>query len=324
MSVLALPPHLVQPQAPLDPRADWITPEEQLLRFATPLAKGRMYENRMRVTREFDKLPKHLINRIEESAARSMIDYSKLPNLSEQSSRRVKSLFNLTSEKWIEPQPLPTELTDWYKACSLLKSLPKTVPEAPRLTYQILNNKKVPLSLSLVPEEFGTLNQLERDILKPYGEEKYPKDENPLRFRCFWDAAREEHGNVPFAPTHWVAAMEDVLPESRNKNWNEQVAVVDALSQATFVEYKIPNLQQLFSIYITSVVAKGKRLYQAGNEQNGNIYTYGRVTNMTEGSHLCFGGSAPSGVRVHDRCFTYDIEYFGVVPFRKLPEVLGS
>ena len=39
MSVLALPPHLAQTQAPLDPQAGWITLEEQLNRLALKFSK---------------------------------------------------------------------------------------------------------------------------------------------------------------------------------------------------------------------------------------------------------------------------------------------
>jgi hypothetical protein len=107
-------------------------------------------------------------------------------------------------------------------------------------------------------------------------------------------------------------------------SWDGQVEVVNALSQATHVEYKIPNLQQLFSVYITSVVAKGKRLYETGNQQNGNVSTFGRVTNMTAGYHLCFGGSDLSGVSVRGTYCGYDDGYRGVVPFREVPKTIGS
>lgn len=309
-----VPPQLAQPQAPLDPRADWIDPEEQLLRLAMPLAEERVYASRMRLS-----LPDQLTHRIEESAARAMIDYSKLPGLNEQFSRQIRSLFDLTTETLIEPLPLPTKMTDWYKACSLLKKLPKNIPTLPRNIHQILDNKKVPLFLSLIPEEFGTLNRFERDILKPYGEAEYPENENPLQFRYFWDTARQEHADVPFARTHWVAMTEDVLPGSRNKSWNEQVALVDALAKETFVDYEIPTLQQSFAAIATHKVATGKSLYQIGNEENNQVYTYTRVKNTTQNYHLAVGGSAPSGVGVSNFGYAYGSELIGVAALRKFP-----
>jgi hypothetical protein len=280
----------------------------------------------MRVGGGFENLyDLFLINQIEESAARSMIDYSELPGLKEQSSRRIKSLFNLTTEKLIEPIPLPTAITDWYRACSLLNALPERVPPAPCRMAKILD-RKCPIHsdqkqedthiLSLIPEEFGTVNRFESDILRPYGEANYPEGENPLRFRHFWDDARQEHADVPFAPTHWVLMTKDVLPGSRSKSWDEQAALVNKLSRKALVDYEVPTLQQMFTAIATHKVATGESLYQAGNERNGNVYTSTCVKETTENYHLVVGGSAPSGVFVHN-VYVYGKESLGVAALRK-------
>lgn len=313
-------PQLALPQAPLDPRADWITPEEQLLRLAMPLVKERVYASRMRPS-----LPDQLTHRIEESAARSMIDYSKLPGLNEQSSRHIRSLFNLVTETLIEPLPLSTTVTDWYKAGSLLRSLPRKIPPAPWNIHQISASKcpiysgqqqKDTHFLSLISEEFGTLNRFEGDILRPYGEAEYSENENPLQSRYLWGQARQEHANVAFPRTHWAWMTKDVLPGSRNKSWNEQVALVDALSQKAFVDYEIPTLQQSFTAITTHKVATEESLYQIGSEENNHVYTYTRVKETSQNYHLAVGGFDPSGLIVF-RNYGGDSERIGVAALRK-------
>jgi hypothetical protein len=45
---------------PVDPRAGWITPEEQLLQLALPLAMDRVRTCRMRVSLDLEKPPELL------------------------------------------------------------------------------------------------------------------------------------------------------------------------------------------------------------------------------------------------------------------------
>jgi len=168
--------------------------------------------------------------------------------------------------------------------------------------------------LYLIPKELGTLNHFESEILKPYGEANY--EENPLQFRYFWDAARQEHADVPFEDSHWVLMSKDVLPESRNKSWTEQAALVDDLRKKAFVNYEVPSLREAFAVMMLHKVATEESLYQAGNEQNGYGYTFTRVKEATQGYRLAVGGFAPSGVSVSNS-FGYALEDDGVGALRK-------
>ncbi|MBF8263707.1 MAG: hypothetical protein HW387_1372 [Parachlamydiales bacterium] len=292
MSSLALPAERVQAQAPLDPKAGWITPEQQLNRLYFSIAEkiGRL-------------------THLNFGVARIVAEY-------------------VANDEWA---------TNWHTALNRLNSLPEKIPPLPANIFQILNSRcpiygdlvkaegkrfrtfvqvKDTHFLALILEGFGNLNRLERDILIPYGRQKYPGGENPLQFRCFWETARQEHANVPFPDTHWVLMTKDVLPGSRNKPWNEQLALVNALRQKDFVDYEIPTLQQGVAAITTDMVATGERRYPVGDKLKGLVYTYTRVQETTHDWHLIVGGFAPSGVRVNFSC-DYGSGSIGVAALRK-------
>ncbi|HSX38644.1 MAG TPA: hypothetical protein VLE95_07435, partial [Chlamydiales bacterium] len=225
----------------IDPKAHWITPEEQLDRLHLPTART-------------------------------------VSALSPPISAVAKMIAQYTGD---DP------VMHWYTAHSLLGMVSKEIPPLPKEINEIMDSKcpiygdqtqadgsylkvKDTHFLALVPKEFGTLNQLQRDILKPYAEREYSDKENPLRFR-FTRAAHQAHADAAFPDTHWVLMTKDVLPESRNKSWEEQAALVRELSKESLANYQIPTLQQASVAITADMVATGERLYQQGNDQNGNI-----------------------------------------------------
>jgi len=225
--------------------------------------------------------------------------------------------------------------SNWYTALNRLGVRLEKIPPLPNHIRHILEGKcpiysdqkkpdgtdykiKDTHVLYLIPKELGTLNHFESEILKPYGEAKYGNP-NPLRFRYFWNTHRAEYGDVSFKETHWVLMSKDVLPGSRNKSWEVQAALVDALVKKAFVNYEAPSLQDAFAVMMLHKVATEESLYQEGNEQNGNRWTYTRVQETANGHHLIVGGFAPSGVVVYDeyRRYVGDLEGRGVGALRK-------
>ena len=195
------------------PQNDWIHPEEQLRRLNFPIANA--------------------VN-----------DASKL----------IPEIANIIAEYADE-----SNVTHWDTALKCLNMRPKKVPPLPWYIHYILNEKcpeeiaqrkadgtfcKIgeKCSLILVPEELGTINRFEK-VAKSYGEELYPKNENPLEIGYFWDRAREEFGDIPFEPTHWELQTDDVLEGSESMSLEEQTALVHSLAEKTFVNWQIPGLQ---------------------------------------------------------------------------------
>ncbi len=269
------------------PTEDWITPQEQLRRL-----------------RQWD------------------IDaLDSVPSLRERNMRDVLGI--------VADLNAPAALTNWYKALESLDLLPERIPPLPHNIHQILMNK-CPIkgnqlkpdgtpyriidthSLYLIPR--GTLNELEARV-SAYGQRVFG-NENSLQFRYFWPEARREHGDVPFE-AEWILISNDVLEESRSQLWERQVEVVQQLNTDSFTDYQIPTLREAAAFMFLHKVATGESLYQAGNEQNGGLYTYTRVQNTTQrGWRLVVGGFAPSGVNVSSD-FDYVHEDLGVAVLRK-------
>jgi hypothetical protein len=244
---------------------------------------------------------------------------------------------NIISQYAVEA--LSPKLTNWHTALQRMNALPDKVPALPWNMPQILDGKcpirgdeKKPdgthykLShthlLYLIPPM--SLNELEarvrtygKQALNNQGKKLYP-DQNPLQFRYFWDAARQEHGDIPSNEYQWILISNDVLPESRNRSYQEQAQKVAALSKKAFVNYEVPSLYAAAAACFLHKVATGESLYQAGNEQNGNIHTCTRVKETTQNYRLVIGSPAPSGVSVHCCSYGYDVrENIDVTPLRK-------
>lgn len=328
MSSLAIPPPRSSAQAPLDPEAHWIAPEEQVYRLALSIAEELVNKNRGKLG-QLPIFPNNALERsIIECAARVILRRSDI------SEKRIPSLQDLAVEQLLDPSPLPSYLTTWYKALKRIDRLPGKIPPLPPYILEILNKpcpKKIcskmkpdgtlftsgeKCTLILIPQELENPDEFEK-VAKSYGEIHYPENENPLQYRYFWDAARQQHGKTPFGPTCWILHTNDVLEGSRNKSWDQQAAMVDALAKETLVNWQVPeSFYETFLTIALTEIGTGKRLYQIGNEQNGNLSTCARGKQMTQGYHLAVGGSAPSGVGV-DGCYGFGHEAIGVAARRK-------
>ncbi len=329
------------------PSRPMITPEEQLRLLALPMVQERLYGKGLLNTevdtaiafaagfilkpiasedtdfKDSGGLPEldafdPLLDKVIESATRSILKTM----TSKGSETQVPSLTDIVVERLVEPSPLPPILTNWYTALERIQALPDEIPALPRNIHQILgsncpihSNKRIgeTHSLYLIPP--GTLNGLE-ECVSAYGQTLYP-NENPLKFRYFWDAARQEHANVQFNEHQWVLISNDVLPGSRNQSYEKQAQMVADLSANSFTNYQVPSLREASAAIFLHKVATGESLYQAGNEQNGVVYTYTRVKEITQNWHLIVGGSAPSGVRVLRHSSACVVEYIGVAALQK-------
>lgn len=271
-----------QMQAPAHP--DWITPEAQL---------GML-------------------------RAASQFEVSRVPNLAKD--------FVALLTNW------HTALTRLAKACP--RVFPKTIPPLPLNILQILDSP-CPIYgdqvksdgsiykirdthvLSLVLQEFGTLNDFEETVIKPYEEANYSKDTTPLRFRSFWRAAREKYGNVPFDETHWALTTKGVVRGSLGKTWDQHIVFLDALSQKAKATYEILTLQQSYATFITHYVATGENIYQVLNQSNGSHDIHTHVKQTIDGHYMLIGGSDYTGVRA-SRHYGYADATLGVMLSRRL------
>ena len=263
---------LRETQAPTNPRANWMTPEQQLKRLHLPIA-------------------------VEVQTGSPLF-----PEIA-----KIVSLYAGADES----------LTDWYRALSLLKALPERIPPLPQNIHEIMDSKcpiygdqmqadgtflkvKQTHLLSLVPEEFGTLEKLVTTILKPYAKKNYSSHENPLRFRQFPDRLTYLH--APFLKTHWVLMTKDILPKSKGKSREDQAVLIDDLNRKAGVVYETPALNQCFVATIVHKVATGKSLYQASCRDSNHFLTQTYTWLKDKGQNgypLYLGGFAPTGVATY-------------------------
>lgn len=273
---------------PPDPKAHWITPNEQLRQLAFPEVERRT-----------------------------------------EVSRLIPDLTDIVASYVLDPK-----LTTWCTSLKLIKRLPKKIPPLPRDIHQILNSpcprkicsKKKPdgtfytvgekCTLTLVPEELGTINAFERDV-RAYGEKQYPENENPLQFCYFMDDYRAVHENVLFGPTYWQLHTDSILERSRDKTYVTQAALVDDLARETLVDWQVPGLRDTIATIFLHKIGTGESLFQIENDQDEEVHTYTRVKETARHYRLMIGSYAPSGVNVNYCPDIYD-ERIGVAARLKL------
>ena len=230
---LAIPSPLVSTPAPLDPKKDWTTPEEQLNRLISPTIAKEISES----SPLFPDLAKVVaVYMIEEEGDW----YIALERLKSRLPEKIKI------------PPLPSNIYDILHSKSLIHGDPGDDD-----TPSIIDTHRYTHRLSLVLEEFGCLGNLERNILIPYAQEAYAGKGNPLRF----DYCRncDQYLAAAFPKTHWI--LTSVLPGSGNKTWDEQMRLVESLRNTTSANYEVASLQQIFVANSIHTVGTGKILF---------------------------------------------------------------
>ena len=304
-------------------RESWITPEEQLERLVLHQLEGAVNVETLR-------------NQGLKSAVHSILNRSDI-SLALSEREGPPSLFDLCVERLTNP--LPSSLTNWYKALERIGALQDRIPALPRHIYLILGSKcpiystnENPItienthSLYLIPP--GTINELERRV-RNYGVTFF-QGENPFKFKNFWNSARIEHADVPYSEPQWVLISKGILPGSRNHTYEEQVHMVKTLKAKSFTDYQVPTLREAIGAIFLEKVATNKCLYQTikytatnlDNNQDYTAYDY-TFTNVNEKTlewRLSVGGFDSSGLSVSDSEYGYQSanKSTGIAALRKL------
>jgi hypothetical protein len=318
-----------------------ILPEEQLELLALPVVRARLKETAAAIALAAGSILKPMANEdidfkedgillaaqseapLLDTIIEKATQFILKPVTTEGPEKPVPSLTDIALRHLVGPDPLPPICTNWYTALKAIDALPDKIPVLPRDIHQILgskcpiySNKRISETHSLYLIPPGTVNELEARV-STYGQQLYSNDENPLRFRHFFDATRQEHGNIQFHEYEWILISNDVLPGSRDQPLQKQAQMVADLSAKSFTDYQVPTLREAVASIFLHKIATGKSLYQAANKQNGSRYTYTRIKETSHGRHLIVGGSAPSGVFVSGGYSYGDYEDIGVAALRK-------
>ncbi len=305
MSSLALT-YSAQTQAPLDPRAHWITAEEQFKRLCSPIAA---------------KVKEFFASVISDLVAGYAVDES-LTNWYTALSR-----LKLNLSSWKMP-PLPKDIHEiWESRCPIYDGQEK--PD--KTPYKIKDTH----FLSIIFKEFNSIDRLANGILKTY---KAPKSSNEnsvsenskdifFAFKVRYEEECENQAYTPFPDTESVLMTKEILPGSSMLNWPKQKALVNTLSQKAGVEYDVATVQQAFTAIAIHGVATGEALYStrkvvySSGEGERPLYTRVKETarEITTGKdcHLITGSVPHNGMYI---CIASDegSKQIGVGVIRKL------
>ena len=163
--------------------------------------------------------------------------------------------------------------------------------------------------LALIPKRVSgqalTLNYLGELIKAPQG------GGHATEYRFYWDNARKAIGSQPAGSSYWVLMTKDVLPESRNKSYQDQCKLVADHSKRTGLEYKVPGALEAAVVILLHHVRSGERLY------GDDPLTYTRCQESVRGRQLLVGGGSSEGLDVDSDHYGHIYNNLGLAALRK-------
>jgi hypothetical protein len=188
----------------------------------------------------------------------------------------------------IEP-PIPSDITQIFESpCPIWEG--KKVKETHLLTLipQTVNGE--PLTLKL-------LGELVQKLLKG----------NKTPYSSF---NLGDYTDSPAPASHWVLMSREVIPESLNRSYVDQQALVTNAAQKAQAPYQVPNILDAVVCLFMEYIQSGTCLYR------DNPWRWSRCQEKYDKTwQLVFGGFAPEGLYIN--C-SYDGNDCGVGVLRKL------
>ena len=137
---------------------------------------------------------------------------------------------------------------------------------------------------------------------------QHPRQGPATNYRYYSEYIKPEDKTRAPAKAYWVLLTRDVLPDTRNKTFQEQKQKVDSIGSG----YELPGLLEVVTSILIEHVRSGKRLYSDAP------YTYTRCQETgSYGYHCIVGGFSASGVDVYSVSDGTRRENFGVGVRRK-------
>ena len=161
--------------------------------------------------------------------------------------------------------------------------------------------------LVLIPKRVSgqalTLDYLGELIKSPQGEG------HATKYREYYAG---DIGSQSPGRSYWVLMTKDVLPESRNKGYEDQRKLVADHAKHTGLGYKMPGVLEAAVVMLLHHVRSGERLY------GDNSWAYTRCREKVYDFHRVVGGFSSGGLNVDDNCnFFYGYDDVGVAGLRK-------
>ena len=179
-------------------------------------------------------------------------------------------------------------------------SLPKNIAE--ELRRSVFPGKSIRATHVLVRMPKGLTIKKLGELAKKY----FPSNIDGYRYIC--SATVDELGGKPADESIWLLMTKDVLPLSRNKNYDQQKNIVDELAKTTGVPYQVPTTLEAATCILAEYSRSENRLF------NDSPLTYTRCQENVQGWQMVVGGFAPAGLAVY---YYFDCDFFGVAALRK-------
>ena len=226
----------------------------------------------------------------EQAAAKNAEMARKIKEIEAQQAQKAAELQKMLLQK------IPFGAAEWEKyfgAVGEEPPLPKDIVQILKSTCPFFPGKTVEEThlLTLIPQTVNgkplTLDTLEELIKSPQ------KGGHATQYRNYSEYVKKELGAKSFA-SHWVLMTRDVIPDSRNKSYDEQKALVRRHAEQSGISYELPTALKAATAILMHHVRSGERLY------SDSPYTYTRCIEKVDRDKwpLAIGGFASGGLAV--------------------------
>ncbi|MBF5058757.1 putative nucleotidyltransferase substrate binding domain-containing protein [Candidatus Neptunochlamydia vexilliferae] len=243
---------------------------------------------------------------------KALLQSSSSSSSSASSSSSISTLRSSSLSFPIPPMAFgPKEWERYFGPVGEVPPLPLNIEEILNSPCSIWSGKKVKEThlLTLIPKTVNgkslTLNALQALIEKPLGGGHATKCRTYIAYV-------EELGDQGVLYSHWLLMSHDVIPDSRNKKYNDQKSLVKALSQKSQKPYTLPKALEAAVTILMEHARSGKRLY------SGSPLTYTRCQEKVNNNKwpAAIGGFAASGLCVPHFGWS-DFPFLGVAAARE-------
>jgi hypothetical protein len=118
-----------------------------------------------------------------------------------------------------------------------------------------------------------------------------PKSGPKTKYDYYFDNTKKELGTKSLEP-HWVLMTKDVIPESRNKSYEDQKARVQKKAEESGIPYELPKALEAATVILMHHVETGQRIY------SDSPWTYTRCQEKVNNNQWpqAIGGFAAGGL----------------------------
>ena len=144
------------------------------------------------------------------------------------------------------------------------------------------------------------LNALQ-ELLRNSKKEYIPK------FQHFEEIVRQQYSDQTVTRSHWVLITKDIIPESKNKSYQDQRQLIADLAAKTQLNYTVPRLLDIVTCIFMTYVSSGVRLFDRlpNKPELGfiashkpNSFAYSRCVELTEEGEVVVGGFSERGLSI--------------------------